>query len=268
MRGVSQKNIRDFTLATKRNVNYRAIHTKNAWRRARHDNIQNALGAKRGAKALFSGKAAIDYKKQGKPLYVIVWEEGAKSGFVVKPDPNKDGEIIKAEISIQKIVQYESLGAARSKELDELFQTETSRISKRIADPPIVDERVLSSILTRRGQKEFREGLLLAYNGRCAITGCDAEPVLEAAHIIPHAESQSYSISNGLLLRADIHTLFDLFLLSIDPETAEVSLATQLHSAYSEIVGVHLRLPDVPEYLPDPAALKKHFMNWQRIADC
>lgn len=251
-------------MAKERNVNYRAIHTKNSWRKARHDNMENALGTKRGARALFSGKAAIDYKKQGRPLYVIVWEEGAKSGFVVKPDPDNDGEIIKAELSIQKIAQYESLGVARSKELDELFRPETSVISKPIEPPPVVDERVLSSILTRRGQKEFREGLLHAYRGRCAVTGCDAEQVLEAAHIIPHAESQSYSISNGLLLRADIHTLFDLFLLSINPETAEVALAPQLHSAYPEIVDVHLRVPDVPEQLPSPAALKQHFLNWQR----
>ncbi|QYJ88799.1 HNH endonuclease [Shewanella halotolerans] len=226
--------------------------------------MENALGTKRGAKALFSGKAAIDYKKQGKPLYVIVWEEGSKSGFVVKPDPNNEGEIVKAEISIQKISQYESIGSARPKELEELFQIEVPAISEPIEPVPVVDEHVLSSILTRRGQKAFREGLLQAYSRRCAITGCDAEPVLEAAHIIPHAESQSYSISNGLLLRADIHTLFDLFHLSIDPETAEVALAPQFHSSYPEIVGVHLRVPDVPEQLPSPTALKQHFLNWKR----
>ncbi|PPC78620.1 hypothetical protein C4K68_03680 [Pokkaliibacter plantistimulans] len=226
--------------------------------------MENALGTKRGAKALFSEKADIDYKKQGKPLYVIVWEEGSKSGFVVKPDPNNEGEIVKAEISIHKISQYESIGSASSKELEELFQTEVPPISEPIETVPVVDEHVLSSILTRRGQKAFREGLLQAYRGRCAITGCDAEPVLEAAHIIPHAESQSYSISNGLLLRADLHTLFDLFYLSIDPETADVVLAPQFQSSYPEIVGVHLRVPDVPEQLPSPTALKQHFLNWKR----
>src|SRR5262249_48430542 len=69
--------------------------------------------------------------------------------------------------------------------------------------------KVKWAIHDRRGDEEFRAKLLAAYGGRCAITGCDAEAALEAAYIVGDAETGEQDVSNGLLLRADIHTLFD-----------------------------------------------------------
>ena len=48
-----------------------------------------------------------------------------------------------------------------------------------------------------------------AYGGRCAITGYDVEEALQAAHIVPYLGPQSNTVNNGLLLRADVHNLFD-----------------------------------------------------------
>lgn len=70
---------------------------------------------------MFAGKAAIDYGKQGTPLYVIVWEEGAESGFVVKPNHEKAGEILKAELPMQKILEYEAAAGANPGELEAFF---------------------------------------------------------------------------------------------------------------------------------------------------
>ena len=67
-------------------------------------------------------------------------------------------------------------------------------------------ERILRSVALRRGQREFRQRLIDAYGGRCAVTGCDAIEAIEAAHILPFSESGMNSLKNGLLLRADIHT--------------------------------------------------------------
>lgn len=78
------------------------------------------------------------------------------------------------------------------------------------------DEFRLASIKSRRGQPAFRRALLDAYGYQCVVTRCHVEELLEAAHITPHAEHTDYRVSNGLLLRADIHTLFDLYLLCID----------------------------------------------------
>ncbi|TNC82790.1 MAG: hypothetical protein C9356_02670 [Oleiphilus sp.] len=81
-----------------------------------------------------------------------------------------------------------------------------------------VDEHVLRAIKTRRGQKAFRDRLIERFSSRCCVTSSTCMPILEAAHVIPHAEETNYSATNGLLLRSDIHTLYDLNLLRIDGE--------------------------------------------------
>jgi uncharacterized protein YjbI with pentapeptide repeats len=85
----------------------------------------------------------------------------------------------------------------------------------------------------RQGQSQFRKALLKAYNGRCVVTGCDIEAALEAAHIIPYCLTKDNNILNGLLLRADLHTLFDFNLLVINPETRFVYLNERLQQSDS-----------------------------------
>jgi len=100
-----------------------------------------------------------------------------------------------------------------------------------------VDEKTLREIKTRRGQPEFRKSLLLAFEGKCCVTGCNVESVLEAAHIIPHSEKSNYSVLNGLLLRADIHTLYDLNLIGIDENGKVFVSETLRESEYSQYQG-------------------------------
>ena len=87
----------------------------------------------------------------------------------------------------------------------------------------------------RPRQEAFRRVLLRAYEGRCAITGCDVEPALEAAHV---ADWRSEN-GAGILLRADLHRLLDDGLLVIDGDYT-VSAAPPW---YRELQGVRLRLP-------------------------
>lgn len=61
----------------------------------------------------------------------------------------------------------------------------------------------------RLGQGAFRVLVTEAYQRRCAITGERTLPVLEAAHIKPYAKHGPHLVANGLLLREDLHTLFD-----------------------------------------------------------
>lgn len=76
----------------------------------------------------------------------------------------------------------------------------------------------------RLGQGSFRILVTEAYNRRCAVTGEKTLPVLDAAHIKPFSDGGQYSIQNGLLLRTDIHTLFDHGYLTINTDyTVEVS---------------------------------------------
>ena len=58
----------------------------------------------------------------------------------------------------------------------------------------------------------------MSYKRRCAITGEKTLPALEAAHIKPYAESGPHFTSNGILLRSDIHKLFDLGYITVTSE--------------------------------------------------
>lgn len=120
--------------------------------------------------------------------------------------------------------------------------------------------RITSSIVQRQGQSEFRRKLLDAYGRRCSITGCDVEATLDAAHIIPYSGNTTNHPANGLLLRADIHTLFDLHLLSLKPDTYRVVIAPNLvGSSYQDLEGCELKLPENKQVLPDHTALTRHY---------
>ncbi len=111
----------------------------------------------------------------------------------------------------------------------------------------------------RYGQPEFRRKLLLAYNGRCAVTGADVERVLEAAHIKGYAQDGESRVSNGLLLRSDIHALFDADLMGIDPDNEyRVELSPALMgSEYWELQGREVRLPKNAALSPDKGELQE-----------
>jgi putative restriction endonuclease len=71
---------------------------------------------------------------------------------------------------------------------------------------------------TRLGQGAFRKLVLDAYERRCAVSGEHTVPVLQASHIKPFADVGQHEITNGLSLRSDIHTLFDLGYVTVTPE--------------------------------------------------
>jgi hypothetical protein len=121
-------------------------------------------------------------------------------------------------------------------------------------------ERTNRAIVQRQGQSKFRSELLKAYGGQCAITDCDAEAALEAAHIFPYIGTDTNHVTNGLLLRADIHTLFDLYLISIDPDTSKVVVSsTLLNTCYKELNGKSLKPPQDYAASPSPQALARHY---------
>lgn len=118
--------------------------------------------------------------------------------------------------------------------------------------------RELRAVVVREGQGEFRAGLLNAYENQCAMTGCAVIEILEAAHIKPYLGAETNRTDNGLLLRADIHTLFDKGLLWVD-EQLLIQISDRLHgSEYSVLSGKRLRLPSDPLVGPHPEHLEAH----------
>ena len=125
--------------------------------------------------------------------------------------------------------------------------------------------RIYRQIVARQGQAGFRAVLLEAYQGRCAITGYDAAVALEGAHLRPYRGPESNTVTNGLLLRADIHTLFDLRLLAADPITRNIVISKLLAGTQYEVLSTcRLVDPAADWQCPDQAALE---IIWQSFLE-
>jgi putative restriction endonuclease len=125
--------------------------------------------------------------------------------------------------------------------------------------------RVYRQIVARRGQAGFRAALLEAYRGRCAVTGFDAAAALEGAHLRPYRGPESNAVTNGLLLRADIHTLFDLGLLAPDPVTRAIVVSKLLAGTqYEALSNSRLADPAETRQRPNQEALE---IIWQRFSE-
>jgi len=182
------------------------------------------------------------------------------SGHYVFYDPKKHGTWELASVQgDDKLRPLQILGAGPTAVL--LTLLEEAERSKEFNARSIQDARInaLRQIALRQGQPKFRRDLIAAYEGKCAVTQCDVQDALEAAHIVPFKGLHTNTVRNGLLLRTDIHTLFDLALLRIDPVTMRVVLSPALMSgSYAGLAGTKLHLPRLEGLLPDPEALKVH----------
>ncbi len=115
----------------------------------------------------------------------------------------------------------------------------------------------------RLGQGSFRIAVLDAYGGACAVTGEHSMPALEAAHIRPYSIGGAHELPNGLPLRRDIHSLFELGYVTATP-TGQFLVSPRLReefangATYYALEGQTLREPDRPEAKPDRELLVWH----------
>lgn len=86
-------------------------------------------------------------------------------------------------------------------------------------------------VAQRQGQPEFRRALLIAYENKCSISGCNVRDALQAAHIKAVQSGGAHSVNNGLILRADIHNLFDRGLITISPNYV-VKVHEDIHDSH------------------------------------
>lgn len=119
------------------------------------------------------------------------------------------------------------------------------------------------TVFPRLGQGSFRLAVTKAYESACAITMEHSLPVLEAAHVKPYADGGEHRISNGLLLRSDIHKLFDRGYVTVTPEL-EFNVSRKLKEDYSNgrsYYGLHGQKIHIPQRAadhPDKALLAWH----------
>ena len=103
-------------------------------------------------------------------------------------------------------------------------------------------------VRVRRGQRQFRERLLAAQGSRCAFTGGAPPRVLEAGHLYSYAQLGTHFEHGGLMLRRDIHRLFDDGSLAVEPSGLRIDVAPEL-AAFPQYARLHdaqltLRLRD------------------------
>jgi hypothetical protein len=120
-------------------------------------------------------------------------------------------------------------------------------------------DRRLVERAVREGQDHFRTALLAAYHARCAVTHYSAVETLEAAHIYPYRGPATNHVTNGLLLRSDIHRLYDRGAIAVHETTHKVLVKPHLMvTQYADLALRELRLPVRVEHRPSTAALRSH----------
>jgi putative restriction endonuclease len=114
----------------------------------------------------------------------------------------------------------------------------------------------------RLAQQAFKAVVLNAYHGHCAITGTKIRPVLQAAHIRPVTVGGENRIDNGLLLRSDVHTMFDDGYLAVDPSyrlrvsprlRGEFGNGEQFYARAGQVIALPERKTDRPH---------REFLEW------
>ncbi|MBN1827187.1 MAG: HNH endonuclease [Candidatus Eisenbacteria bacterium] len=120
------------------------------------------------------------------------------------------------------------------------------------------------SVRGRLGQRSFRIAVLDAYGRACAVTTEHSLPVLEAAHIKPYSDGGPHDYGNGILLRSDIHRLFDKGYVSVDP-TYRFHVSRRLREewkngeTYYPFEGRRILLPREESFQPDKRILEWHY---------
>ena len=130
--------------------------------------------------------------------------------------------------------------------------------------PPIL-------VTPRLGQGSFRALITDAYSYRCAVTRERTLPVLQAAHIRPYAEGGTHELSNGLLLRSDLHTLFDQHYLTIEPINRTLIVSRRIRQQfengrdYYALNNRPLAEPTSVLALPSNESLGYHFERFTEL---
>ncbi len=197
----------------------------------KHSNVPlslawEAFGEKNGAPSLDSLRVLIDKFRSNKPR-----EHDPVIGCTILANPfflDRRAWIPAPSNWAPSIVQGKSYETAEPIGAGVWAEVQARHVIADVERPLLAEDvnRYGAEFLTRArlGQGAFRVLVTDAYARRCAITGERTLPALEAAHIKPFAKSGPNQTANGLLLRSDLHKLFDLGYISVTPDLAvEVS---------------------------------------------
>ncbi|WP_234434507.1 hypothetical protein OG337_20705 [[Kitasatospora] papulosa] len=108
-----------------------------------------------------------------------------------------------------------------------------------------------ATVRVRVGQPAFRKDLLATFGSVCAFTGDAPQQALEAAHLYSYAANGKHYKGGGLLLRRDLHRLFDLGLIVVNPQTKTLDVSADLegYPDYAKLHGVPLAVPTTADHV-------------------
>lgn len=190
----------------KKHIQFRAVHTINRWRPAIHETVPNAMGDKRGARALFGRlNGAINYRTEGDPLYVVIWDDRTpeSTAFIVKEDLTQDSGIQRAPIPYDDILRFDKGERPSNDVFEEYFV--------RARQPYCTDVKV--EVLPEDPPPTSRSKDLTAYPARIPRPTTDKElreqlqiRIDESLQLSGEARYQELSSADPLPVRIDIQT--------------------------------------------------------------
>jgi putative restriction endonuclease len=235
------------------------FHSDGTWRYFYHQQGQSAAEVA-DPKRVFANTALFKCRQDRVPVGVVIPAESGK-GYQV---------LGLAFVEGHSRGYFELVGPVSVGAVSELRVAEPSAASSAALigfpigafDPNAIQDnrlKVIAEVRRRQGGARFRSALLQAYDARCAMTRYDATPALEAAHILPYRGPQTNHVANGLLLRADMHDLFDLGLIAVDTSAMRLLLARELiGTEYENYADASLWIPHDSEARPNVEALDMH----------
>lgn len=196
-----------------------------------------------------TGTRLLDYKSISRGTNAYLIEDDEISSFLEIVERIGDG-VVSRKIIVETEVTTPSVKFSWADEIK-------SHKEEILSD---LTERRLNWQKVRPVQGRFRDALFDLYHRKCLLTRCTVEEALEAAHVLPHnGDPVRDRPDNGLLLRRDLHTMFDAMLWSIDPKTNTVRLAQRVSDrSYDALEGKVIR------HQTDPDALLFHYTQFQK----
>ncbi|MFZ1725543.1 MAG: HNH endonuclease signature motif containing protein [Albidovulum sp.] len=169
-----------------------------------------------------TGSRLLNYTSTMRPSAVYLIEEGDYSEFL---------SVVEQRGGVDREQRADSEDNAAYWEM-EVLQHKEDLIAG-------LQNRKTATQKARPGQAQFRDKVMQRYEGRCVITKCPISEALEAAHVMPQTSDRKWDHpDNGLLLRRDLHGMFDKMLWSIDPKSNKMRLAERLKvTAYRKLDG-------------------------------
>lgn len=147
--------------------------------------------------------------------------------------------------------------AALNSQTPDLTPAKTAVVTRdRYGAPQVVRPRL--------GQGAFRALVTEAYERRCVVTGEKTLPVLEAAHVQPYSAGGAHELNNGLLLRSDLHRLYDLGYLTVEPDERRLLVSRRIRDEfdngrhYYALEGTVIRNPRAGFEAVSPERLRYH----------